>query len=40
MAGEQNPPEQLSPSDVLRFATVGGAANAGLSGKVGSLTPG
>ena len=38
--GDQNPPEQLAPSDVLRFATLGGAANAGLSGKVGSLTPG
>ncbi len=40
MAREQNPPGQLAPSDVLRFATLGGAANAGLSGKVGSLTPG
>ena len=33
MAGEQNPPDQLAPSDVLRFATLGGAANAGLSHK-------
>ena len=40
MAGEQNLPDQLAPSDVLRFATLGGAANAGLSHKVGSLTPG
>ena len=40
MAGEQSPPDQLTPSDVLRFATLGGAANAGLSHKVGSLTPG
>jgi cytosine/adenosine deaminase-related metal-dependent hydrolase len=40
MAGEHNPPDQLAPSDVLRFATLGGAANAGLSRKVGSLTPG
>jgi 5-methylthioadenosine/S-adenosylhomocysteine deaminase len=40
MAGEQNPPEQLAPADVLRFATVGGAANAGLAHKIGSLTPG
>ena len=40
LAGEQNPPDQLAPSDVLRFATLGGAANAGLSRKVGSLTPG
>ncbi len=39
-AGEQDPPGQLTPSDVLRFATLGGAANAGLSRKVGSLTPG
>jgi hypothetical protein len=29
MAGEHNPPDQLAPSDVLRFATLGGAANAG-----------
>ena len=40
MAGEQNLPDQLTPSDVLRFATLGGAANAGLSHKVGSLAPG
>jgi 5-methylthioadenosine/S-adenosylhomocysteine deaminase len=40
MTGEQNPPEQLALADVLRFATAGGAANAGLSHKVGSLTPG
>jgi 5-methylthioadenosine/S-adenosylhomocysteine deaminase len=39
-AGDQDPPAQLAPSDLLRYATVGGAANAGLSGKVGSLTPG
>jgi cytosine/adenosine deaminase-related metal-dependent hydrolase len=40
LAGEQNLPDQLAPPDVLRFATLGGAANAGLSRKVGSLTPG
>ena len=40
MAGNRNSPDQLAPSDVLRFATLGGAANAGLSHKVGSLTPG
>jgi 5-methylthioadenosine/S-adenosylhomocysteine deaminase len=40
MAGDQNPPDQLAPSDALRFATAGGAANAGLSHKAGSLTPG
>jgi len=39
-AGEQDPPDQLAPSEVLRFATLGGAANAGLAHKVGSLTPG
>lgn len=38
--GEQSPPDQLAPSDVLRFATLGGAANAGLCHKTGSLTPG
>jgi 5-methylthioadenosine/S-adenosylhomocysteine deaminase len=30
----------LTPADVFEFATVGGAANAGLSHRVGSLTPG
>jgi 5-methylthioadenosine/S-adenosylhomocysteine deaminase len=39
-AGDQNPPQQLAPPDLLRFATLGGAANAGLSAKIGSLTPG
>lgn len=32
--------KHLSPEDVLRFATLGGAANAGLAGTTGSLTAG
>jgi 5-methylthioadenosine/S-adenosylhomocysteine deaminase len=33
-------PPHLAPSDVFEFATIGGAVNAGLSHRVGSLTPG
>lgn len=32
--------EHLTVQDVLEFATLGGAANAGLSGRVGALKPG
>ncbi len=39
-AGEQDVPEHLSPADVLEYATLGGAANAGLEGRIGSLSPG
>jgi 5-methylthioadenosine/S-adenosylhomocysteine deaminase len=38
-AGENGPPP-LRVSDVLNFATVGGAINAGLDHRIGSLTPG
>jgi cytosine/adenosine deaminase-related metal-dependent hydrolase len=33
-------PPHLTPSDVFEFATSGGAVNAGLGHRVGSLTPG
>jgi 5-methylthioadenosine/S-adenosylhomocysteine deaminase len=39
-AGDPDPGTHLEPGDVLRFATLGGAANAGLLDTVGSLTPG
>ncbi|MGP4044049.1 amidohydrolase family protein [Streptomyces sp. 2A115] len=39
-AGEEGVPEHLSPADVFEFATMGGAVNAGLDAKTGSLTPG
>jgi 5-methylthioadenosine/S-adenosylhomocysteine deaminase len=38
--GEPNPPATMNVRDVLRIATVGGAAAAGLSHKIGTLTPG
>ncbi|MGW5105924.1 amidohydrolase family protein [Nocardia sp. NPDC004123] len=40
VAGDESVPEPLSPADVFEFATLGGAANAGLVDKTGSLTPG
>ncbi|AUX26129.1 amidohydrolase [Sorangium cellulosum] len=40
LAGEPNLPELLTCRDVIRFATVEGARVAGLSHKIGSLTPG
>ncbi len=39
-AGEDVPADELTPARLLEFATAGGAANAGLAGHVGSLTPG
>ncbi|GAB2480877.1 amidohydrolase family protein [Jatrophihabitans fulvus] len=39
-AGLDARPDALDPEQVLRFATVGGAANAGLADTVGSLSPG
>ncbi|MEV7676769.1 amidohydrolase family protein [Streptomyces sp. NPDC088752] len=39
-ASEQDGSEHLSPADVLEYATLGGAANAGLEDQIGSLTPG
>lgn len=38
--GEANPPKPMSTRDVLECATVNGALCAGLSDKIGSLTPG
>ena len=38
--GEHARPEVLGPEQVLEFATLGGARNAGLADRVGSLTPG
>jgi 5-methylthioadenosine/S-adenosylhomocysteine deaminase len=38
--GDQNPPAAVSVRDVLACATVNGAACAGLSDKIGTLTPG
>jgi cytosine/adenosine deaminase-related metal-dependent hydrolase len=38
--GDPNPPAPLTVRDCLEFATVRGAANAGLLHKVGTLTPG
>jgi cytosine/adenosine deaminase-related metal-dependent hydrolase len=37
---DPNPPALLSVRDLLEFATIRGAHNAGLAGKTGSLTPG
>ena len=37
---EANPPALLSVRDMLEFATIRGAHNAGLAAKIGSLTPG
>jgi cytosine/adenosine deaminase-related metal-dependent hydrolase len=37
---EPNPPALLSVRDMLEFATIRGAANAALTAKIGSLTPG
>jgi len=39
-AGEDDVPPLYGPRDALRAATVGGAINAGLATRVGSLTPG
>jgi 5-methylthioadenosine/S-adenosylhomocysteine deaminase len=39
-AGEQDVPTRYGPRDALRAATTGGARNAGLSSRIGSLTPG
>lgn len=39
-AGDPNAPAMMSVRDVLKIATVGGAAAAGLSSKIGTLTPG
>jgi 5-methylthioadenosine/S-adenosylhomocysteine deaminase len=39
-AGEDDVPARYGPRDALRAATIGGAANAGLAGVIGSLTPG
>jgi 5-methylthioadenosine/S-adenosylhomocysteine deaminase len=39
-AGESDVPARYGPRDALRAATIGGAANAGLAGAVGSLAPG
>jgi cytosine/adenosine deaminase-related metal-dependent hydrolase len=38
--GQPNPPAPIDIRDILEFATVQGAANAGLSHKIGTLTPG
>jgi 5-methylthioadenosine/S-adenosylhomocysteine deaminase len=38
--GDQNPPKPVSVRDVLACATLNGALNAGLSGKIGALAPG
>ncbi|UQX86887.1 amidohydrolase family protein [Jatrophihabitans telluris] len=38
--GDSARPDALTPAQVLEFATLGGARNAGLSDRVGSLTPG
>jgi 5-methylthioadenosine/S-adenosylhomocysteine deaminase len=37
---KQDGPPPIGVRDVLEFATVGGAANAGLADRIGSLTPG
>ena len=39
-AGEDVPADGLTPARLLEFATAGGAADAGLAGRIGSLTPG
>jgi 5-methylthioadenosine/S-adenosylhomocysteine deaminase len=38
--GDQNPPKPVSTRDVLECATINGALCAGLSDKIGTLTPG
>ncbi|MBS1677439.1 MAG: amidohydrolase family protein [Actinobacteria bacterium] len=38
--GEQATPQLVDAPAILALATVGGAANAGLAGRIGSLTPG
>jgi cytosine/adenosine deaminase-related metal-dependent hydrolase len=38
--GEPTDPDPLTPARLLQFATLGGAANAGLADQTGSLTPG
>jgi 5-methylthioadenosine/S-adenosylhomocysteine deaminase len=40
LAGDPNPPALMTTRDVLRWATVNGARDLKLEGKVGSLTPG
>jgi cytosine/adenosine deaminase-related metal-dependent hydrolase len=39
-AGESDVPARYGPRDAIRAATIGGALNAGLSDRIGSLTPG
>jgi cytosine/adenosine deaminase-related metal-dependent hydrolase len=39
-SGEENVPDRYGPRDALRAATTGGARNAGLADRIGSLTPG
>jgi 5-methylthioadenosine/S-adenosylhomocysteine deaminase len=39
-AGDENAPAHLTPAEVFEYATIGGAANAGLDTRTGSLTPG
>jgi cytosine/adenosine deaminase-related metal-dependent hydrolase len=38
--GDSNAPAIINVRDVLEFATISGAANAGLLGKTGTITPG
>jgi cytosine/adenosine deaminase-related metal-dependent hydrolase len=38
--GEDDVPDRYGPRDALRAATVGGARNAGLTERIGTLTPG
>lgn len=38
--GDDLGPDPLTPARLLQMATAGGAANAGLAGQIGSLTPG
>lgn len=38
--GESDVPARYGPRDAIRAATIGGALNAGLSDRIGSLTPG
>jgi len=40
LAGKENLPPLLTARDVLEFATIEGARANGLTGKVGTLTPG
>ena len=40
ISGSRDPTEHLTPADVLSYATIGGAANAGLTDRTGSLSPG